>query len=352
MKSTKQQNLLRPVAFFALVAIIILTVCFAASGYNEETSTDGIQPTPEQGEEESEPTVAPMPEYFDRLTGIPTTEDRANVSEVALVLNSTDPLFGVKGSKVTIEIPTESGGTRLVVHLEKDLLPGKIGSLSPTRGYISSLSLAFSGLLVSYGNDSILGGKDNPSCFDMSSVSGYSYTEYTTYHYTNADLVTAGIRNLSLSDKTSGALPYTFVKYGEDIRHSQRAARLTVSYSDINTTDLIYSGEDGEYTLFKNGNASIDLLNGRALTYKNVFLLFCDSVTYETSEYTEMILNTDSGGKGLYLTNGTYQEIVWFRSDEGELVFTTPEGELLQINRGTSFISIAKSSEGKSITII
>ena len=79
--------------------------------------------------------------------------------------------------------------------------------------------------------------------------------------------------------------------------------------------------------------------------------MFADSITYETSDYTEMILNTD-GGKGLYLTNGTYTEISWFRSDDGELVFTTPEGELLEINRGTSFISVAKSSESKSITII
>ncbi len=351
MKSNKQQNLLRPVAFFALAAILILTVAFAASGYNEGADAGDDLPPPEQNEPENEPVQAPAPEYFDRLTGLPTTQDKTDPGVVGFVLNSTDPLFGVKSSKVTIEIPTEGGGTRLVVHLEKDALPGKIGSLSPTRGYISAFSSAFSGLLVSYGNDGKLGA-DNSDGFDMSRISGYSYTEYTTYHYTNADLVTAGIKNLSLTDKSSGSLPFSFVKYGEEIRHPQRAARLTIPYSDTNTTDLVYSGETGEYTLLKNGNASIDLLNGKALTYKNVFVLFADSITYETSDYTEMILNTDGGGKGLYLTGGTYTEIYWFVGDDGELVFTTPEGELLEVNRGTSFISVAKSSEAKNITIL
>ena len=350
MKTNKQSNLLRPVAFFALAAILILTVAFAASGYNDGTDAGNNLPPTEDNAAENLPVQAPAPEFFDRLTGLPTTQDKTDPGVVGFVLNSTDPLFGVRSSKVTIEIPTESGGTRLVVHLDKDALPGKIGSLSPTRGYISSLSSAFSGLLVSYGSDGILGG-DNSGGFDMSSVPGYSYTEYTTYHYTNADLVTAGIKNLSLTDKAGGTLPFSFVKYGEEIRHPKRAARLTIPYSDTNTTDLVYSGEAGEYALLKNGNATIDLLNGKALSYKNVFLLFADSITYETSDYTEMILNTD-GGKGLYLTNGTYTEISWFRSDDGELVFTTPEGEFLEINRGTSFISVAKSSESKSITII
>ena len=144
MKSNKQSNLLRPVAFFALVAILILTVCFAASGYSETPNEGDGQTPPEESGEQKEPVSAPAPEYFDRLTGLPTTVDKTDLTGVAFVLNSTDPLFGVHSSKVTIEIPTEGGGTRLVVHLDKDALPGKIGSLSPTRGYISSLSSVIS----------------------------------------------------------------------------------------------------------------------------------------------------------------------------------------------------------------
>lgn len=351
MKSNKQSNLLRPVAFFALAAILILTVAFAASGYNDGTDTGDKLPLPEENEAENLPVQALVPEYFDRLTGLPTTQDKTDPGVVGFVLNSTDPLFGVRSSKVTIEIPTEGGSTRLVVHLDKDALPGKIGSLSPTRGYISSLSSAFSELLVSYGSDGRLGG-DNSGGFDMSSVPGYSYTEYTTYHYTNADLVTAGIKNLSISDKAGGALPFSFVKYGEEIRHHQRATRLTIPYSDTNTTDLVYSGETGEYALLKNGNASIDLLNGKTLSYKNVFLLLADSITYETSDYTEMLLNTDGGGKGLFLTNGTFLEILWFTNESGELVFSTLDGEMLEVNRGTSYIAVQKSSESKNIGLI
>ena len=64
-----------------------------------------------------------------------------------------------------------------------------------------------------------------------------------------------------------------------------------------------------------------------------------------------MILNTDSG-TGLFLSNGTYQGFLWFRNESDELVFTTLEGQILEVNRGTSYIAVQKSSESKNIGII
>ena len=352
MKSTKQSNLLRSVAFFALTAALILTVCFTASGFNE---TNDIPEDSAQLDEDN--TLSPMPEkpsipeYFDTLTGLPVDHTGTNATNISFVLNSADPLFGVGASKITIEIPTENGETRFVVHLDKTDLPGKIGSLSPTRDYINSFSSAFSDLIVSYGNDGRLNSEKTDSGFDMSESLGYSYTEYTTYNYTNADLVLAGIRNLALTFNGECILPFSFTNYGEEIQNSLRATRLSISYSETNSTDLVYSSENGEYTLIKNGNTAIDLLSGKGLSYKNVFLLFSDSVTYESSEFTEMILNTDSG-TGLFLSNGTYQGFLWFRNESDELVFTTLEGQILEVNRGTSYIAIQKSSESKNIGII
>ena len=59
----------------------------------------------------------------------------------------------------------------------------------------------------------------------------------------------------------------------------------------------------------KNGAVKNDLLNDKTCEYDNIFILYSDSTTYETSEYTQTVLNTSSGGKGVYITNGKSTEI-------------------------------------------
>ena len=92
------------------------------------------------------------------------------------------------------------------------------------------------------------------------------------------------------------------------------------------------------------------MLDGKVASYKNVFVLFADMITYETSAGTESIVNTAGGGSGYYATGGKLIEIRWSVGQNGELVFKDLSGAKLVVNRGNSYVGYYKSSDSQSVT--
>ena len=96
----------------------------------------------------------------------------------------------------------------------------------------------------------------------------------------------------------------------------------------------------------------MDMLTGENVSYKNVFILFADATTYEKAEGSELVIDVNSGGKGYYISNGTYSEFVWKTDVSGALTFFTLSGEILKVNPGNSYISFYKSSNSYKVNII
>ena len=92
-----------------------------------------------------------------------------------------------------------------------------------------------------------------------------------------------------------------------------------------------------------------DLLKDSNHEYTNCFVLFVDSVTYESSLGLETVLKTTYGGYGFYITKGGVMNILWHRSSDGSLIFVNENGDNLTVNRGTSFISFVKSSRNDTV---
>ena len=92
-------------------------------------------------------------------------------------------------------------------------------------------------------------------------------------------------------------------------------------------------------------------MNGSDISYKNVFVLFANSTTYESADGTELTIDTYAGGSGYYASNGQMTEINWRLSDDGSLIFTTLNGEILKVNPGNSYISYYKASVSSDVTI-
>ena len=371
MKWLQNGNLAKLVAFFVISVVITCTVSFAANGWesfvDDATSTGNVvsdnkndNGKTEDGEEENQPTDAPVtiPElkYYHSITGLQIEPDATLNRPLCFVFSSTDPLYGISSSYLTVELPTEYGNTRLLCFTDDAKTLGKIGSLAPSRGYISNLASYFGGILLCYGNDDSVkyeytapNGK-----LDFSETPGYCYTEYSSFVYTNADLVNAYLNNSkveqTLSDEIS--LPYVFCNDGEKLVIDGNVANsVYISYADGNSTQLIYSPVDNCYLLSKNTTVKNDLLNDKALKYDNSFILYADSTTYESAETTELIMDTYSHGTGIYLSGGEYVEITWERDSGGSLVFYNNDGDKLCVNRGTTYIGFVKSSMKSSVKI-
>ena len=372
MKWLQNGNLAKLVAFFVISVVITCTVSFAANGWGSfvsgsassdsvsaDNATQGQIPGDTSDNETPEEDVSasvPTPKYYHSITGLEIGLEETLKRPLCFVFSSTDPLYGISSSYLTIEIPTEYGNTRLLCFTDDAKTLGKIGSLAPSRGYVSNLASYFGGILLHYGiDDRIAYEHDAPdSSLDFLDTVGYCYTEYGSFVYTNADLVNAFINNMKVSEAATDAvtLPYAFLADTERVVLDGAAANnVSVVYSDGNSTQLTYSTVDGCYLLSKNTTTKTDLLNDKALKYDNAFILYADSTTYESEEATQLILDTATRGKGVYMTDGKQVEILWERDASGSLKFYTVEGKELFVNRGTTYIGFVKSSQKGTVKI-
>ena len=382
MNTSKANGYNKLLVFFLIAVLLIFAFGFVADGWqlvqvpdednngktedesgNADENKDPTQD--ENGEGENEPEIPEepkepeiyIPEYVDNLTGLETTEELAKRRPVSFVMNSSSPLYSISGASIIAEFPLENGDSRLLAFATDTDKLGKVGALSQTRGYISNISKSFGSILVSCGSDDR---KDYESVdvaashFDLTKFTGYHYTEFQTYCYSNGDLIDAGIANANIGTAVNSRqlLPYVFNEFGaEAITGGANAKSVVIPYSADNVTELYYSEDIGGYALVKNGAVKTDLLCDKSVTFENAFILFADTVTYEGADGVEMIMSTIGCGTGYYVTEGTLMNISWSVTSSGDMTFTSEEGERLVINRGSSYIGFFKSSRVDEIKI-
>ena len=360
MKTQMTGNYGRIIAFVLVAVILIGIFGFAAEGWqsNDQSMSDngnidgGSDETDENKDENenTEPEGPYIPDYVNALTGLEVTEEVARLRPVCFVMNPAAPLYGIAGADLTVELPTEDGATRLLTFTSSAGSLGKIGSLAPTRGYISNIAKYFGAILVSSGSDDSVEYTSHDiasSHFDLTENSGYHYTEYTHFVYTNGALVNAGVANANIGTalNTRQTLPYIFTEFGENKVSGDLSARgVVLPFSSTSETALYYSDSDGKYTLSKGGMLKTDMLTDSAVCYDNVFVLFADTVTYESAESSQLVMNTGTSGSGYYVTGGTAMSITWEALADGSMIFRDELGEKLTVNRGNSYIGFIKSS--------
>ena len=376
MKRFKTGNLAKAVAFFLIVTVLTCVVAFAAgdwqnqsdkpdsgkvednlndngnSAENSDGSTNGDEGTPE-----NIPTDKPLPEYLHYITGLEASMEDYYSLPLCFLMEASGPIYGIGASYLTLEIPTDFGSTRMLCFMDKSALPGKIGSVAPTRAYISDIAGYFGGILFSCGSDDKFEyghGVGADASIDFSVSTGYNYTEFNAYSYTNSDLVSAALKNTETGTLREGVypLPYRLCEYGERASGLKSTAKtVAISYRDGNTTELYYSAEDGKYQLYKNGSEVRDLISNKSVFYDNAFVLYATATTYEAECGAETVLDMTEGGRGIYCTEGKSVDIRWTIDQNGEIIFTDEGGEILTVNRGSSYVSFVKASIGDGVSV-
>lgn len=372
MNKTKSNSYGKLLVFFLVAVALICAFGFAADGWqlnnNTEPDSGKVDDSSDKTDENTGGNAANgneadtntpeiyVPEYVNYITGLEVSEEASLARPMAFLMSTSAPLYGISSAELMIEFPNEDENTRLLTFTTDYSSLGKIGSICATRAYISNLVKNFGGILVSNGKDdtkiydslSIAG-----SHFDLNLYSGYHYTEYTHYAYTNSDLIESGVLNANISTiiNSRPTLPYTFTEFGEDsVLGTADAKKVVIPFSDASDSEFRYSESSGLYSFMKGGSLKKDMLNDKSPTFTNVFVLFADSITYEGEGGVEMVMDTLSGGKGYYISGGTMMRINWSTVD-GQMTFTDEVGDTLVINRGSSYIGFMKSSKIDSVTI-
>ena len=360
------------IAFFLTAFLLICTFGFTVDGWqigeggDLGSSADGTEgeppstpPSNENEENQDEPKDEPevvLPKYYNRITGLETSEEIASRAHIAFVINPYLPSYGISGADLICEVPTENEGSRIIAFLPETENLWKIGSITNTRGYISNIVRYFGAVCVSAGSDD---GTYYTQCdikdrhLDLSVNTSYQYTEFTKNIYTNRDLLNAGISGLGidLNSIKSPTLPYDFLDFGsEPIKYGEETASIIrINHAANSVTELRFDEKSHQYTLYKNGLLFVDSMNDRGIEFANCFILFADSITYDNSECSQMVMDTIGKGRGYYFSEGGVCSISWVGSGDGTLCFYNEDGERLTANRGCTYISFIKSSKAEGL---
>ena len=343
MKNSKTSNLLRVIAFFLTGVILVCTFGFTVDGWAQDNiDQPGYSPpTDDENTKVDNPPADVTPEqpeliFYNPLTGLETTEELASKAPLAYIMDKGAPCFGLSGAEIIIDIPTEEDNRLVCIRTQNDNL-WKIGSIAPTRGYISNLCCYFGATVISHGKDDIIkyDSCNTDKLFDLQNIPSSYYSEYDNFIYSNSDLLDP-IVSAPVSDMT---LPYSFVSNDDKITYEVPLSRLVVE-----NTELVFNIESGKYSWYENGEQKRDLINGKTIDFTNCLVLFADSTVYDNSDGCQMVMNTIGSGEGYYLTGGSVAKIKWTSSINGSMSLFNDKGDPLVINRGELYIRYVRAS--------
>ena len=371
MKTTKKGAFNKFASFLLIAVLLICIVGFAASGWQStqeiepdsgengdladktDENTDGnnsSEGAPTDGENQNTPQYQI---YINTLTGVEITEQESITKPLGFVVDSSSPLYGISSSDITIEFPIENGTTRLLSYTTKTSALWKIGSLAPTRKYISGMSNFFGGAVVSYGNDDLFtytGAETSRFDVDISKFQDLYFKENSKLIYTGKNMVDSAISRSEIEEiSLYKSAPYNFAT-DVTVVGTTSAKSVILPYQNSKTS-LYYSDKTNKYLYYKDDTSKVDMLNGQVISFENVFILFANATTYEQSCGTQTVIDTLGGGSGYYINGGTKTEFNWRVTDSGELIFTSLNGEKLTVNPGNSYIAYYKASCASKVLV-
>ncbi len=354
MNTIKNSSYGKLIAFFLIAISLLSVLVVSANGWQTDNSKnpgdDISYDNQDNGSLPNTETPAPQPDYeskkfYHHITGIEISEDLYGDSQVAYVIDSDSPLYGIFGCNVLVEFPLENERTRFLMIGDMSANLQKIGSITYSRHYISNIAKVFGASIISLDNDDIMSYNHldtTENAINLIKDSSLYYKEYTYFSYTSPKLLINRLQEIN-SNAIETKLPYTFSNNASAINDRNiSASNITIPYATH--TSLAYKKECNTYVLSKMGSDKIDISTSEAVTFNNVLILFCDSVTYETTNNTQLVMHTMGQGTGYYASAGMAEMISWSLDENGQMTLLNKGGEILTVERGNFYIAYVKSS--------
>lgn len=341
----------------ATLSVMMLAAC-SASG-----SSESVQATAEPTAEPTATPVAPV-NNTNPLTGQTTETDYNNQRPVAVTLRTGDgstPQWGIGKADLLVEGVSEGYDTSLTAVFATR---GDISKAGPV-GKATDLGLQFvlplNAVPVHIGKTIYASNLLNVLTYqDMDGLnvgtSGFTFDtdRYTSGYreencwYTTADQVTSGLANYSMD--TTGANMPLFHFEERTAPETQNGANLYITFSDTAGAELKYDAANGVYLRHNmDGTPTMDADTGAQASFKNVLVLYASSGIKDDGYTRQYDL---SGGTGLYLTDGAWEQISWTKGDAAApLSLTDASGATLSVNPGKTYLAVWGGYYGQNLQL-
>ena len=340
----------------ALLAALLL------SGCNKE-KVDISSSTPEtSATAEPTPPAEPVP---NPLTGA-ADADYTNHRPVAVTLRTLDgaaPQWGLSTADVLVEGVTEGTTASLMAIFSNADAISKVGPVGPGRDLLLQLALPLNAMPVHI----------DKNIYASNLLNTLSYQDLDGYHigkaafafdqdrqnagyreencwYTTGEMIKNGLNTYGASLDGANTPLFVFGEREPVAEDARNATSLTITFSPSDSEQLTYAADTGLYVKTNaDGSPTTDADNGQQVAFTNVFVLYASSGIKDDG-YTRDYDMT--GGTGLYLTGGAWQQIQWTKEDAtGPLQLTDADGQTLVVSPGKSFIAIWGGYYGQGLTL-
>ena len=340
--------------------LIIVPKPEASSAGSSETAESSDQETASKPEE-------PLVQIADMtnmnlLTGLPTLSEQAiGKRPVAVMVNNIPqalPQYGISDADIIFEIPVEADITRLMaVYGDYTKVPN-VCSIRSCRYYYPILAVGFDAFYVHCGTDPTIaqetlrrlgvdridGAFADYGLFerDQSRVNqGYAVEHTLTFYGTGlaSALENDDVRIDLKEDKRKPA--FLFAENGKEVvPNGEDAASINIVFSGYSDVDFSYNQETGTYDKWMNGEAHMDAVTGKQLTFDNVLLLETSISVRDDKGRKDVDVYGGSSSVGYFASKGKIQKIHWEKpGDFDYLSFTDESGNPVAINRGKTYIA-------------
>ena len=289
----------------------------------------------------------------------------SNLRPIAVMINNhkdARPQAGLSDAFLVYEIMVEGGITRMMALYTQDFDEEKIGSIRSSRHNYLDYVLENDAIYIHWGGSDLA--YNDLASLKIDRIDGMVYgSKYFTTdsslkrsvehtRFSSASLIKKGIEDRNLRATTDNGYLLNYTADTVDLSEkdgSEVANKVSIKYSNYQTSSYEYNSEEGVYYRFMSGNAHTDLVTNEQYKFKNIIAY---SIDYDTISGTKLQdLQNIGSGEGVYITNGYSIPIKWTKeSRASKTIYTYLDGTEIDVSDGNTFIQIYPNSGSLSIS--
>ena len=359
--------------FVLLGALLCLTAAFMLIGCQKKdpvtdpdapviAPTDGQDNTDTPDDKTPDDTkpdeVPPEPKFYNKLTGLETTEELSGIRPVGIMINNikqATPQQGISQADVIYEVLAEGGISRLFCLFTDYATLPETGSIRSSRDYYIDLADAHDAIYVHCGGSpaayETLKARETDNMDGIYFSTPFYRNEWRKKHMgmehsmmTTGERLVKGIEEKGYRTTSDFKQPFSFKESvsaieGEKVTDA-KSVSVEFSYYAISTFD--YDEATGTYLKGQFKAPHIDSNNNVQLAFENVILLYAAQGAVKNDEKGRIHVDFIGTGDGIYITNGKTEPIKWSKeSRTSSYTLYKADGvtELL-LNPGKTYVGI------------
>ena len=354
----------RTIPAVGMTAALLASLLFSGCSFPGGTASSQAPATQETAAPSAEPTPAAEP-VPNPLTGV-ADADYTNRRPVAVTLRTLEgaaPQWGLSSADVLVEGVSEGTTASLMALYSSVDNISKAGPVGPGRDLLLQMALPLNALPVHI--DKNIYASNLLNALTYQDLDGYhigkaafafdqdrqnaGYREENCW-YTTGELIKNGLNTYGTTLEGANTPLFVFGERPAVEESARNATALTIAFSPDDSEQLNYAADTGLYVKTNaDGSPTVDADNGQQVAFTNVLVLYASSGIKDDGYTRDYDL---TGGTGLYLTGGAWEQIQWTKEDAtGPLQLTAADGSPLVVSPGKSFIAIWGGYYGQSLNL-